>query len=126
MRQHFKLYPKIWGLSSTDRNIDHRRVPNLQVFFTRFGKKLTVSNNATDYKTGDLVTWMIAVAFAAHRDCEPFENARRKKKSDCTQCGKWAGFAGLFVRVSDHGTLPIWKVIWACLRLRRRTIISEP
>jgi len=60
MRQHFKLYPKIWGLSSTDRNIDHRRVPNLQVFFTRFGKKLTVSNNATDYKTGDLVTWMIA------------------------------------------------------------------
>lgn len=60
MRHHFKLYPKIWGLSSTDRNIDHRRVPNLQVFFTRFGKKLTVSNNAADYQTGDLVTWMIA------------------------------------------------------------------
>lgn len=60
MRQHFKLYPKIWGLSSTDRNIDHRRVPNLQVFFTRFGKKLKVSNNAADYQTGDLVTWMIA------------------------------------------------------------------
>lgn len=60
MRQHFKLYPKIWGLKATDRNIDHRRVPNLQVFFTRFGEKLTVSNNATDYQTGDLVTWMIA------------------------------------------------------------------
>lgn len=60
MRQHFKLYPKIWRLSSTDRNIDHRRVPNLQVFFTRFGKKLKVSNNAADYQTGDLVTWMIA------------------------------------------------------------------
>lgn len=60
MQKNFKLYPKIWGLRSTDRNIDHRRVPNLQVFFTRFGKKLVVSNNAADYKTGDLVTWMIA------------------------------------------------------------------
>lgn len=59
MQKNFKLYPKIWGLQSTDRNIDHRRVPNLQVFFTRLGKKLAVSNNASDYKTGDLVTWMI-------------------------------------------------------------------
>jgi uncharacterized protein len=60
MQKNFKLYPKIWGLRSTDRNIDHRRVPNLQVFFTRFGKKLAVSDNASDYKTGDLITWMIA------------------------------------------------------------------
>lgn len=59
MQKHFGLYPKIWKLKTTDSNIDHRRVPNLQVFFTRFGQKLPVTQNATDYKTGDLVTWMI-------------------------------------------------------------------
>lgn len=59
MKQHFSLYPKKWGLKSTDRNIDHRRVPNLQVFFSRKGKSLGVSEKASDYKTGDLVTWMI-------------------------------------------------------------------
>jgi len=59
MSRNFKLYPKIWKLKTTDSNIDHRRVPNLQVFFTRFGKKLPVTENASDYKTGDLVTWMI-------------------------------------------------------------------
>jgi uncharacterized protein YijF (DUF1287 family) len=59
MAENFSKYPKIWGLLKTDTNIDHRRVPNLQVFFTRFGEKLAVTENASDYKTGDLVTWMI-------------------------------------------------------------------
>lgn len=59
MAKNFKLYPKIWGLKNTDRNIDHRRVPNLQVFFTRKGHSLGVSEKAVDYKTGDLVTWII-------------------------------------------------------------------
>ena len=59
MKTNFSLYPKTWGLKSTDKNIDHRRVPNLETFFTRKGEKLTVSQNPNDYKTGDLVTWMI-------------------------------------------------------------------
>lgn len=59
MKKNFSNYPKTWGLKKTDTNIDHRRVPNLQVFFTRFGKNLSISDNASDYKTGDLVTWMI-------------------------------------------------------------------
>ncbi|MDR6967870.1 uncharacterized protein YijF (DUF1287 family) [Flavobacterium arsenatis] len=59
MKKNFSLYPKTWGLRKTDTNIDHRRVPNLQVFFIRKGKSLPVSNKASDYKTGDLVTWMI-------------------------------------------------------------------
>ena len=59
MKEHFNLYPKTWRLKSTDTNIDHRRVPNLQVFFTRKGKNLGVSNLSGDFKTGDLVTWMI-------------------------------------------------------------------
>lgn len=57
MKAHFGLYPKLWGLKKTDTNIDHRRVPNLQVFFRRFGTELPVSKKSDDYKPGDLVTW---------------------------------------------------------------------
>lgn len=59
MARNFSKYPKTWGLKSTDRNIDHRRVPNLQVYFTRYGTKLAVTENASDFRTGDLVTWLI-------------------------------------------------------------------
>ena len=58
-KANFSKYPKNWGLKSTDTNIDHRRVPNLQTFFTRHGKKLTVTKNGSDYKPGDIVTWML-------------------------------------------------------------------
>lgn len=61
MRSNFSLYPakQNWGQLKTDTNIDHRRVPNLQMFFTRHGKKLSVSHQANDYQAGDLVTWML-------------------------------------------------------------------
>ncbi|MBU2870603.1 DUF1287 domain-containing protein [Colwellia sp. E2M01] len=61
MRANFLLYPskRIWGLNSTDKNIDHRRVPNLQTFFTRHGQSLTISTNHDDYAAGDIVTWML-------------------------------------------------------------------
>ncbi len=61
MAGNFHLYPseRIWGLHEPDPNIDHRRVPNLQVFFARHGERLAVSRNPADYKTGDLVTWML-------------------------------------------------------------------
>lgn len=59
MKANFARYPKTWGLKTTDKNIDHRRVPNLEVFFERKGEKLSISKNPNDYKTGDLVTWMI-------------------------------------------------------------------
>lgn len=57
MKQHFDLYPKTWGLSAPDPNIDHRRVLNLRVFFSRYGKKLAVTNDPKDYRPGDIVTW---------------------------------------------------------------------
>lgn len=60
MKAHFALYPKTWGLSKPDTNIDHRRVPNLQVFFTRHGKSLPVSSAPADYLPGDIVTWNLA------------------------------------------------------------------
>jgi uncharacterized protein len=60
MKTNFSKYPKTWKLKNTDTNIDHRRVPNLEVFFTRKGTKLSISENPNDYKTGDIVTWIIA------------------------------------------------------------------
>lgn len=59
MAKNFSKYPKKWGLKKTDTNIDHRRVPNLEVFFGRKGTRLSASQNPSEYKTGDLVTWMI-------------------------------------------------------------------
>ena len=59
MKKNFLLYPKSWGLKTTDSNIDHRRVPNLQVFFSRFGETKSVTDKASDYKPGDIVTWKI-------------------------------------------------------------------
>ncbi|MEM7402163.1 MAG: DUF1287 domain-containing protein [Pseudomonadota bacterium] len=59
MREHFPKYPNIWGLHSTDTNIDHRRVPNLQTYFERQGEQLVISHKESDYKPGNLVTWML-------------------------------------------------------------------
>ena len=56
MRGNFSAYPKNWGLSRPDKNIDHRRVPNLQAFFKRRGFVVPVTKDAADYKPGDLVT----------------------------------------------------------------------
>ena len=57
MKTNFHLYPKNWGLSRTDRNIDHRRVPNLMTFFGRYGKVKVVSKDGSDYEPGDIVCW---------------------------------------------------------------------
>ena len=58
---NFDAYPskKIWGLNKPDKNIDHRRVPNLQSFFSRHGDILRVSSRANDYKPSNIVTWML-------------------------------------------------------------------
>ncbi len=60
MQRAFAAYPKDWGLRSTDRNIDHRRVPNLQTFFKRGGAALPVTQKAADYLPGDLITCTVA------------------------------------------------------------------
>ncbi|MEH8018245.1 DUF1287 domain-containing protein [Rheinheimera muenzenbergensis] len=61
MRADFELYPskRIWGLTRPDSNIDHRRVPNLQTFFSRHGTRLAISRQGSAYQPGDLVTWML-------------------------------------------------------------------
>ncbi len=58
MKSDFSLYPKNWGLKSTDKNIDHRRVPNLEVFFERKGQTLS-NTDKTSFQVGDIVTWRL-------------------------------------------------------------------
>lgn len=61
MAENFALYPskRIWNLNRPDPNIDHRRVPNLQVFFARQGVALPASESKHDYSAGDIVSWML-------------------------------------------------------------------
>ncbi len=60
MTAAFPAYPQNWGLTRPDRNIDHRRVPNLAAFFARYGQELTISQRPADYAPGDIVTWRLA------------------------------------------------------------------
>lgn len=62
MKANFDLYPKNWGLKSTDKNIDHRRVPNLMKYFSRFGTVKKISANPDDYQPGDIVAWNLGGA----------------------------------------------------------------
>lgn len=57
MERAWSEYPKKWGLSQPDANIDHRRVPNLMTLLKRQGKAVTITMNKDDYLPGDIVTW---------------------------------------------------------------------
>ncbi|MDN3645419.1 DUF1287 domain-containing protein [Pontixanthobacter aestiaquae] len=56
MMANFSAYPDNWGLRSADRNIDHRRVPNLQAFLKRQEAALPLSTGPGDWQVGDLFT----------------------------------------------------------------------
>jgi uncharacterized protein len=55
MAAAFDQYPRKWGLTRPDPNIDHRRVPNLMTYFKRKG--WSVAQSPADYKPGDVVAW---------------------------------------------------------------------
>lgn len=57
MKANFQKYPQRWGLTRPDKNIDHRRVPNLQTFFERKGGKLKTGTKRSDFLPGDLIVW---------------------------------------------------------------------
>ena len=59
MKANFSLYPKKYGLKRPDKNIDHRRVPNLMTFFTRHGQVKSITSEAKDYLPGDVVCWSL-------------------------------------------------------------------
>lgn len=58
MRQNFSAYPQKWGLRGPDKNIDHRRVPNLMRYFERHHIALRGELNSREsYRPGDIVAW---------------------------------------------------------------------
>lgn len=59
MQAHFSAYPRDWGLSRADANIDHRRVPNLERYFRRRGMALPLGSEADRFLAGDLVSWRL-------------------------------------------------------------------
>jgi uncharacterized protein len=59
MTADFAAYPALWGLSHPDRNIDHRRVPNLATLFTRIGAEVPLADGPAPYLPGDIVTWTL-------------------------------------------------------------------
>lgn len=60
MGKAFSAYPKNWQLTATDKNIDHRRVPNLQVYFQRNELSFPVTRNPEAYRPGDIVTSLVS------------------------------------------------------------------
>jgi uncharacterized protein YijF (DUF1287 family) len=59
MRGHFSAYPQLWGLRSPDRNIDHRRVPNLETWFARAGHAVPRTGPGSEFLPGDIVSWRL-------------------------------------------------------------------
>lgn len=59
MKANFAKYPANWGLSRTDRNIDHRRVPNLQTLLARMGAEVDLTSDPAAFQPGDIVTSML-------------------------------------------------------------------
>ncbi|WP_367111245.1 DUF1287 domain-containing protein [uncultured Psychrobacter sp.] len=58
MQENWAVYPKLWDLESPDKNIDHRRVPNLETFFERHGQSLSTTDKES-FEAGDIVTWRL-------------------------------------------------------------------
>jgi uncharacterized protein YijF (DUF1287 family) len=68
MVKNFDAYParKVWGSREPDANIDHRRVLNLEAYWTRAGARLWAANKPTPgdgfpkrIETGDILTWLL-------------------------------------------------------------------
>ncbi len=77
MGRDFDAYPKLWGLTQPDPNIDHRRVPNHMAFLRRHGTTLPLSTTgaaAATWQPGDLVYWKLSLSGATH--CGVLSNDR--------------------------------------------------
>jgi uncharacterized protein len=59
MQKAFAAYPKRWGLKTTDRNIDHRRVPNLQTYLTRQSAGRSALADLASWQAGDIFTCLV-------------------------------------------------------------------
>jgi uncharacterized protein len=59
MAADFDAYPALWSLTAPDRNIDHRRVPNLQTLLARIGAEVPLTEGPAPYLPGDIITWTL-------------------------------------------------------------------
>ena len=66
MEKNFRVYPQLWAAQGPDSNIDHRRVRNVQKFFSRKGQTLSIGSDASNYKPGDIVVWALKNAADMH------------------------------------------------------------
>ncbi len=58
IKNNWRDYPMSrWGAKKPDSNIDHRRVPNLEVWFSKYWQELPATYNHSDYQPGDVVIW---------------------------------------------------------------------
>lgn len=62
IKQNFRLYPQLWNSMGPDKNIDHRRIANLERFFERKGEILSTAREAAEYRPGDIVIWSLSNA----------------------------------------------------------------
>ena len=103
----FHVYPKRWGLTRPDSNIDHRRVPNLATFFARHGTSLTPTRGCRDYKPGDVVAWALPdgrphIGLVTER-----RSSDGKRPLVHAQYRHGAADRGHAVRAHDHRALPL-------------------
>lgn len=66
MEKNFRIYPQLWAAQSPDTNIDHRRVQNLQKFFSHKSAALTTESDPSQYKPGDIVVWALSNSADMH------------------------------------------------------------
>jgi uncharacterized protein YijF (DUF1287 family) len=62
IKKEMKAYPRVWNAGKADTNVDHRRVCNLMVFFSRHGIILPITQDPADYKPGDIVVWRLSAS----------------------------------------------------------------
>ncbi|MDA7882446.1 DUF1287 domain-containing protein [Akkermansiaceae bacterium] len=80
LKANFRAYPQLWKAKGPDTNIDHRRVPNLQRFFSRNGQALAMTTEESDYAVGDVVSWRLVNGQTHTGVVVPGPGARKSEK----------------------------------------------
>jgi uncharacterized protein YijF (DUF1287 family) len=118
MATHISAYPRKWkrsasgANSATDPNIDHRRVPNLMVFFARHGQSLPPSPDASDYRPGDLVTWNLG----GLSPTSELWSAKSRRRPGATSSSTTSARARKWRMCSSTGESSVTIAIWAKAR----------
>ena len=118
VEKSFSAYPRRWRwlTSHPDTNIDHRRVPNLMIFFSRKGETLPITEQAKDYLPGDLVTWDLGGGVPHIGIVVEETSAERNRHLICAPHRAGPEKGRCLVPMENHRTLPL---------LRTRLVISS-